>query len=31
MTSEPGLLPRLLIADALPEDDKEMVRRRIPA
>jgi MOSC domain-containing protein YiiM len=31
MTREPELLPRLLVADALPEEDKELVRRRIPA
>ncbi|MBC9728301.1 MOSC domain-containing protein [Streptomyces sp. TRM68367] len=28
MTLEPGLLPRLLAADALPEEIKELVRRR---
>ena len=28
MTSEPDLLPRLLAADALPEDDQELARRR---
>ncbi|WP_329126221.1 MOSC domain-containing protein [Streptomyces sp. NBC_01465] len=27
-TLEPELLPRLLVADALPEEDREMVRRR---
>jgi len=31
MTLEPKLLPRLLVADALPEKDKEMVRRRTNA
>ncbi|SCK42530.1 MOSC domain-containing protein [Streptomyces sp. WMMB 322] len=29
LTREPGLLPRLLAADALPEEDMEHVRRRI--
>lgn len=28
MTREPELLPRLLVADALPQEDKELVRRR---
>ena len=28
MTREPDLLPLLVTADALPEDDKEMARRR---
>ncbi len=28
-TLEPELLPRLLVADALPEEDKELVRRRL--
>ncbi|MGH3741152.1 MAG: MOSC domain-containing protein [Micromonosporaceae bacterium] len=28
MTREPELLPRLLVADALPEEGKELVRRR---
>ncbi|MBV1938569.1 MOSC domain-containing protein [Streptomyces sp. BV286] len=31
MTREPELLPRLLIADALPEEDKNLVRRRTTA
>ena len=31
MTLEPKLLPRLLVADALPEKDREMVRRRTNA
>ncbi|MER6827480.1 MOSC domain-containing protein [Streptosporangium sp. NPDC000563] len=31
MTLEPKLLPRLLVADALPEKDMEMVRRRTNA
>ncbi|MFF5110468.1 MOSC domain-containing protein [Streptosporangium sp. NPDC000509] len=31
MTLEPELLPRLLVADALPEKDMEMVRRRTNA
>ncbi|MGW6414613.1 MOSC domain-containing protein [Streptomyces sp. NPDC055055] len=31
LTLEPELLPRLLVADALPEEDKELVRRRLPA
>jgi MOSC domain-containing protein YiiM len=31
LTREPDLLPRLLIADALPEEDKELARRRITA
>ncbi|MFC7640694.1 MOSC domain-containing protein [Streptosporangium lutulentum] len=31
MTLEPHLLPRLLVADALPEESKEMVRRRTGA
>ncbi|GAT67570.1 sulfurase [Planomonospora sphaerica] len=28
LTAEPDLLPRLLAADALPEEDRELVRRR---
>jgi MOSC domain-containing protein YiiM len=28
MTLEPDLLPRLLVAEALPEEDRELVRRR---
>jgi MOSC domain-containing protein YiiM len=28
MTLEPDLLPRLLVADALPEEERELVRRR---
>lgn len=31
MTHEPHLLPRLLVADALPEETKERARRRIAA
>ncbi|MFE7755059.1 MOSC domain-containing protein [Streptomyces sp. NPDC057429] len=31
MTQEPELLPRLLVADALPEEDKERARRRTTA
>ncbi|MFD9440878.1 MOSC domain-containing protein [Streptomyces sp. NPDC060006] len=31
MTREPELLPRLLIADALPDEDKNLVRRRTTA
>ena len=31
MTLEPELLPRLLVADALPEEGKELVRRRTTA
>ena len=31
MTREPGLLPRLSAADALPEQDKDLVRRRTTA
>ncbi len=31
LTRQPGLLPRLLIADALPEESKERVRKRITA
>ena len=30
-TLEPDLLPKLLVADALPEEDKDWVRRRISA
>lgn len=30
MTVEPDLLPRLLLADALPEEGKELARRRVP-
>ena len=30
MTLEPGLLPRLLLADALPEEEKALARRRAP-
>lgn len=30
MTLEPDLLPRLLVADALPEESKDLVRRRHP-
>ncbi|MCZ7435879.1 MOSC domain-containing protein [Micromonospora sp. WMMC241] len=29
VTSEPELLPRLLVADALPADDRERIRRRL--
>ena len=29
MTLEPDLLPRLLVADALPEEGKELARRRV--
>ncbi len=29
MTTEPELLPRLLVAEALPEEDRENVRRRL--
>ena len=29
LTREPDLLPRILVADALPEEDMEVVRRRI--
>jgi MOSC domain-containing protein YiiM len=29
MTREPELLPRLLVADALPAEDRERARRRI--
>jgi MOSC domain-containing protein YiiM len=28
LTAEPDLLPRLLVADALPEEDRDLVRRR---
>jgi hypothetical protein len=28
MTLEPELLPRLLVAEALPPEDKEVIRRR---
>jgi MOSC domain-containing protein YiiM len=31
MTLEPELLPRLLVADALPEEDMQLVRRRLRA
>lgn len=31
MTREPDLLPRLLVADALPEEDRESIRRRTTA
>lgn len=31
MTREPELLPRLLVADALPEEDRESIRRRTTA
>ena len=31
LTREPELLPRLLAADALPEESKERVRKRITA
>jgi hypothetical protein len=31
MTREPELLPRLLAADALPEEVKELARRRTTA
>nr|BFE83045.1 hypothetical protein GCM10020093_056460 [Planobispora longispora] len=31
LTREPDLLPRLLAADALPEEDRELVRRRTGA
>jgi hypothetical protein len=31
MTREPELLSRLLIADALPEESKDLVRRRTTA
>ncbi|MDQ3786007.1 MAG: MOSC domain-containing protein [Actinomycetota bacterium] len=31
LTTEPDLLPRLLVADALPEEDLERVRRRVNA
>jgi MOSC domain-containing protein YiiM len=31
MTLEPQLLPRLLVADALPEEEKELARRRTTA
>jgi MOSC domain-containing protein YiiM len=31
LTREPELLPRVMVADALPEEDKELVRRRIAA
>jgi MOSC domain-containing protein YiiM len=31
MTLEPELLPRLLVADALPQEDKELARRRTSA
>ncbi|WNI21784.1 MOSC domain-containing protein [Streptomyces sp. ITFR-16] len=30
MTLHPELLPRLLVADALPEESKELIRRRTP-
>jgi hypothetical protein len=29
LTMEPDLLPRLLVADALPEELKDLARRRI--
>jgi MOSC domain-containing protein YiiM len=29
LTREPDLLPQLTAADALPEEDKELVRRRV--
>jgi hypothetical protein len=29
LTTEPGLLPRLLAADALPDGVKELARKRI--
>jgi len=31
VTSEPELLPRLLAADALPEESKARIRRRVSA
>lgn len=31
LTNEPDLLPRLLVADALPAEDRERIRRRIAA